>query len=762
MNYSNGDKQAIINNGYVALGAISVEQDGVIERLTQDNYLESWKLEDFRYAPNEGVIGQFISKKLTGSLLGLPTNLTLENKEISVSLGIQTSDTINYYNYGTYIVSKVTTSDTDHKTTFEAYDYSMKFNEKFTPTINYPCTLLEFVNSICGVTGVRLESSAKVYTLAVPQEGLTAGNYSFVLDNEHAYNFTIATDLKYHSSILLDLGNLDATIHSVDADNNLTPITDSTVTITESASASGTVLEFHECDDTTIPNKMMVITSNQFEEGDLYRDCIKACAQISGTFARINENDKLEFDTLPTSYSNISQYDTIDINHYKSCKASDNRYGPVNKVTIGLKDIEGENATYESPSYTEDTACEIGIWNNPLALNEPERSLALAGVKDVLIGISYMPVELETTGQPWFIGNEPIQITNLDNEVFTTIPLDRTLEYKGYIAYKIVTTSTTQTTRDYTYDNSMSAKVAKTRVIVDREQKTINGIVETLSGEDGLVETVTNLGIQVDNISNIFQITGGSNLIKNSAFYFRDEVWKFTPLTENNSYHTELGQGYDGSLSGEYVSSAKIRLKNMLLESTFDDGTYLNNIVGLVIGTQYSFNCYLTQDEFTETTISLYNSDNILVKTITLTGAKTKKQVIFTAKATASNYKLAIRTTSSSTDNTGFVEIYDMMMNKGDVKEWEASSGEIYSTNVKFSLQGMSVTSTGSGYITHVTTDGFYIADQYGNNKFRVDTTGVSTNNIDASGYIATDDFVQEVRTINGRKHHLSYFRGGV
>ena len=33
--------------------------------ITSDDYLESWDVEDFRYVPNVGLIGQFVQKKLS-------------------------------------------------------------------------------------------------------------------------------------------------------------------------------------------------------------------------------------------------------------------------------------------------------------------------------------------------------------------------------------------------------------------------------------------------------------------------------------------------------------------------------------------------------------------------------------------------------------------------------------------------------------------------------------------------------------------------
>lgn len=66
---SDSDKTALIENSCVILSKIIIQNDdSTTTELDETNYIMNWDLEDFRYVPNEGFIGQFVEKQLTGKL----------------------------------------------------------------------------------------------------------------------------------------------------------------------------------------------------------------------------------------------------------------------------------------------------------------------------------------------------------------------------------------------------------------------------------------------------------------------------------------------------------------------------------------------------------------------------------------------------------------------------------------------------------------------------------------------------------------------
>lgn len=90
---------------------------------------------------------------------------------------------------------------------------------------------------------------------------------------------------------------------------------------------------------TDFPNVDFIVDSNQFPQGTLIRQVISAIAKISGTVAKIRNDDKLYFITPKTMGTvrkvlNLSDYSETEIKRATH---------PINVVSLGMSDIEGEN-----------------------------------------------------------------------------------------------------------------------------------------------------------------------------------------------------------------------------------------------------------------------------------------------------------------------------------------------------------------------------------------------------------------------------------
>lgn len=131
------------------------------------------------------------------------------------------------------------------------------------------------------------------------------------------------------------------------------------------------------------------------------------------------------------------------------------------------------------------------------------------------------------------------------------------------------------------------------------------------------------------------------------------------------------------------------------------------------------------------------------------------------------NYYLEFQTTTNLSDG-GYFTIYDLMLNSGDVKPWEASANESYSTNIKLSQRGLSVNSSGSGFMTEITSDEFAVKESNnGNvgetittfNKSGLDTKKAGMDEVNIK-YNNNSSYVMKEMTINSRWHHVEYFGG--
>ena len=118
-------------------------------------------LEDSRYVPETGFIGQATAKKVTLTLLDNSLSTNLENKEFTLYIGADYNNQTYYINYGNFIVNEPPENDSTNGTIkIIAYDYMIKFNKTYRDEIPYPCTLKAYLLNICSQANVELGSQS--------------------------------------------------------------------------------------------------------------------------------------------------------------------------------------------------------------------------------------------------------------------------------------------------------------------------------------------------------------------------------------------------------------------------------------------------------------------------------------------------------------------------------------------------------------------------------------------------------------------------
>lgn len=334
-------------------------------------------------------------------------------------------------------------------------------------------------------------------------------------------------------------------------------------------------------------------------------------------------------------------------------------------------------------------------------------------------------------------------------------------------------------TRDYlggfvgSYETNVSCKkrteteVIPTDVKIKRIKTIINQMDNSMTIEAAKVTNLqgktTQLRIDIDKVQSLFQITGGSNLIRNSQFLLQDEVWEFIEATGDPLvYHTPIGEGYNSSLIGETVAVANIVLRNSKAITT------TNNITNLKLNTVHNLNYYLSQDPNTTTVIKLISK---------ITGEEVYNEVITTDSSHSINMEnYSFQFTANDTDYIfqietttildGYVKIYDLMLNSGDKKSWEPAASEVYSTILKMSQQGFQVYSSGSSILTLITADGFQIREArdsgdggiiLGRIVSRFNNEGIITEIVRMTKAVI-GKYVQEELELNNVIHHVEYF----
>ena len=281
----------------------------------------------------------------------------------------------------------------------------------------------------------------------------------------------------------------------------------------------------------------------------------------------------------------------------------------------------------------------------------------------------------------------------------------------------------------------------------------INNDIELIVGEQNeQKDQITQMTIDINSIQNLFQITGGINLIKNSVGFFGDDFWE---KSEEGTF--EFGE--DRTLLGTTISSSKITIQNGTLK------TAETNITTLTINTIKSLSFKIKQDEDVTTTITLYGlteDQPLYQKTF---AGKYNWQEIYDEnenKFYADNSALILKITSTSTYNGSF-SISDLMLNEGEKQSWQPAPGEIWGTVIKMSQQGISCYSVEGGYVTMMTTQGVQVRELHGDSIGEIITDftnlGINTNEITQTGKHTQKNLVHDYVTYNNYETYIEYIK---
>ncbi len=278
-----------------------------------------------------------------------------------------------------------------------------------------------------------------------------------------------------------------------------------------------------------------------------------------------------------------------------------------------------------------------------------------------------------------------------------------------------------------------------------------------------ITQRFLNVETDVEQIKNIFKITGGTNLVQNSVGYFADNNNKPTMWNiAANTIYTPFG--YDGDLTGITVSRGRLFCAKGSVTTT------PNNIVALLANKMMSISFKYKNGANATSKIKVFNGSVIYFEKTFSSAVNQWTEYTFnpdtdpvlanpTFLNTANSLQISIESTNS-TNNNGF-EISDLMLNYGDIKPWELSSNEVYGAMVKLSSLGIEVTATTANTKNFMTTDGILVyeynstTDTIGNLITKITDNGILTNRLESTGDIIERNLVNT--TIKDSSNHDVY-----
>lgn len=461
------DKQSLIDGSATIPYRITIIGDTESENEVLTEYdIVNTTYEDYRYVDTATLcIGQFVARTISGELMNPNNSIIMENKEIKVELGVKTESGTNYYSLGNFLITKPSDDAVKDKTSFEAMDYTKKFNKEFDATgLTFPCTALQLAQFCCQKCGVELGS-------------------------------------------------------------------------------------------TSFTNSSFVIDSNQYETGDTFRKVMQDIGKLAYSWVRIGWDNKCYIDF--SFSSTVADTNKIGTSNYYDLTVQSEKFGPVNRVVIGMSDIEGENVVLEdSTSIAQNGVCELQIMDNNLTYTPELRQQAIASANK-LFGLSFVPIEINTTGHPWLLGNETVEIEKLDGTKIKTIPFDRTIEYAGHIKTKLVSKADTKTETEYKNPGTLETAIKQTRIIVNKQEQEISQVIQQQESQTEIInsvqDSIDNLTEQINENIIIYRGNGVPTLDNYPA-----NEWTTTELKDDHVgdlyYNTEDGKTYRFDKNGVIFS----------------------------------------------------------------------------------------------------------------------------------------------------------------------------------------------------------------
>lgn len=283
-------------------------------------------------------------------------------------------------------------------------------------------------------------------------------------------NIEYKSNLKYRNNILLDVAE-------------------------EACSQAGIILATKN-----FANYNFVVDSNQFADKTIIRQVFQAIAQISGTIAKIKNDNQLYF-INPNKIEKVSKIFTL--NNYEEAEIKRNTQ-PINVVVLGMKDVEGENIVLrDEESISKYGEHSLVINDNPFAYTQAKREQLITALFNAVKGFEYKSFSFKCQGLPYLETTDKIQFKDKSSNTYDSYIFRFNYKSPNGLESTIAAPSIIKAAVEY--QNVLDAlEVAKrTEIMVDKQNQIITQITkETSEHEEKLTEVIQDLDGIKQQVSN--------------------------------------------------------------------------------------------------------------------------------------------------------------------------------------------------------------------------------------------------------------------
>ena len=213
-------------------------------------------------------------------------------------------------------------------------------------------------------------------------------------------------------------------------------------------------------------NNELYLDTNGNSIGYTFRDIFDELSQVTASCICINENDELEI-----RYINDTS-DTIDEEFLKDVNISfGERYGAINTIVLS-RSADSDNIYY--PEVLPENPYEFKISDNQI-MNFNDRSDYLPDIYEKLNGLEFYLNDFSSTGICYYELLDRYNVQIGDN-TYSCIMLNDEINITQGLEENISTEMPEETQTDYTKADKTDRKINQAYLIVDKQNKTIQGL----------------------------------------------------------------------------------------------------------------------------------------------------------------------------------------------------------------------------------------------------------------------------------------------
>lgn len=309
-------------------------------------------------------------------------------------------------------------------------------------------------------------------------------------------------------------------------------------------------LEFKNAEDEFANYDKMINQELYVGQEYTYRDIFDELAQVTASTICLDSDDKVEI-----RYISSTAVDTIDANFLKDINVNfGQKYGPINSIVLSRSGESDNVYLQDEKSIVTNGLTELKITDNQI-MNWNDRSDYIPDILEKLDGLEYYLNDFSSTGITYYDVCDRYNV-EIDENIYSCVMFNDEIEVTQGLVENIHTDMPEETKTDYTKADKTDRKINSAYIIVDKQNKEIEAVVNSVNNLD---VTVNNNYQEIQNKFDGYTPLEKTVTLENSVTKLQTDTYTKTEV------NTKLT---DGSVTKVMSTSGTFDMDGLTIEQT--------------------------------------------------------------------------------------------------------------------------------------------------------------------------------------------------